>query len=73
MSVFLKKIVIFVTYPKACCFFSQKCKEKANALPVEELMDRPLHRIFEYRSYLSDLLRFAEIAGTDTSDLKVGL
>lgn len=49
----------------------QKCEAEGPSRPVDELLDRPVERILEYRSYLGDLLDCGRKAGVDTDDLEV--
>ena len=49
------------------------CEEDASCRPVEELLDRPVERVLEYRAYLTDLLQCGQKAGVDTHDLEVAL
>lgn len=47
------------------------CEAESSCRPVEELLDRPVERILEYRAYLTDLLQCGRKAGVDTHDLEV--
>ena len=47
------------------------CEAQGSCRPIEELLDRPVERILEYRAYLSDLLQCGRKAGVDTHDLEV--
>ena len=49
----------------------QKCEAEGPSRPVDELLDRPVERVLEYRSYLGDLLDCGRKAGVDTDDLEV--
>jgi len=49
------------------------CEEDASCRPVEELLDRPVERVLEYRAYLTDLLQCGRKAGVDTHELEVTL
>ena len=49
----------------------QKCEAEGPSRPVDELLDRPVERILEYRSYLGELLDCGRKAGVDTDDLEV--
>ena len=49
----------------------QKCEAEGPSRPVDELLDRPIERVLEYRSYLGDLLECGRNAGVDTEDLEV--
>lgn len=49
----------------------QKCEEEGPCRPVDELLDRPVERVLEYRTYLGDLLESGRKAGVNTDDLEV--
>lgn len=49
----------------------QKCEAEGPCRPVDELLDRPVGRVLEYRTYLGDLLECARKAGADTNDIEV--
>ena len=49
----------------------QKCEAEGPSRPVNELLDRPVERVLEYRAYLGDLLDCGRKAGVDTNDLEV--
>ena len=49
----------------------QKCEAEGPCRPVDELLDRPVERVLEYRAYLGDLLESGRKAGVNTDDLEV--
>ena len=49
----------------------QKCEAEGPSRPVNELLDRPVERVLEYRAYLGDLLDRGRKAGVDTNDVEV--
>lgn len=64
---------VFFSYRFSLSFWTlQKCEKEGPSRPVDELLDRPVERVLEYRAYLWDLLDCGRKAGVDTNDLEVG-
>ncbi|KAJ7353789.1 Rho guanyl-nucleotide exchange factor [Desmophyllum pertusum] len=52
--------------------FFKKCEADGPCRPVDELLDRPVERVLEYKAYLGDMLECGQKAGIDTRDIEDG-